>query len=232
MLQTIEVRRMSSQSPTRPSKTATETVAAHAVGVADAELLAHITRGDRIAFATLLETHLTSIVRIANTVLRDAAEAEDVAQEICLKIWSAPEKVHAGPSGIMTWVYRATINQAIDRQRQRRRTDVTDTPPDRPVSARQQTGLEEQELGSRVDRALAQLPERQQLALRLFHYEGLSQQEVADALTCSADAVESLLSRARRALRTDLEDEWRQLLPEYDTANTSPHVTTPTGTTP
>ena len=64
--------------------------------------------------------------------------------------------------------------------------------------------------------ALKALPERQRLALTLFHYEGLSQLEVGNILGVSDEAVESLLSRARRSLKVTLKDEWRQLLPEAD----------------
>jgi RNA polymerase sigma-70 factor (ECF subfamily) len=60
------------------------------------------------------------------------------------------------------------------------------------------------------------LPERQRLALTLFHYEGLSQIEVGKILGVSDEAVESLLGRARRALKAELKNEWQQLLPEQE----------------
>jgi RNA polymerase sigma-70 factor (ECF subfamily) len=63
---------------------------------------------------------------------------------------------------------------------------------------------------------LAALPERQRVALTLFHYEGLSQIEVGDMLGISDEAVESLLARARRSLKMALKDEWRQLLPDTE----------------
>jgi RNA polymerase sigma-70 factor (ECF subfamily) len=67
-----------------------------------------------------------------------------------------------------------------------------------------------------VEAALAALPERQRVALTLFHYEGLSQIEVGDMLGITDEAVESLLARARRSLKTALKDEWRQLLPDTE----------------
>ncbi len=66
----------------------------------------------------------------------------------------------------------------------------------------------------RVDAALKALPERQRLALTLFHYEGMSQIEVGEVMGISDEAVESLLARARRTLKVSLKDEWRGLLPE------------------
>ncbi len=68
----------------------------------------------------------------------------------------------------------------------------------------------------RVDAALGELPDRQRLALTLFHFEGLSQSEVGATLGVSDEAVESLLARARRTLKGSLKDEWRDLLPGND----------------
>jgi RNA polymerase sigma-70 factor (ECF subfamily) len=88
--------------------------------------------------------------------------------------------------------------------------------PEQAAPAGQVRRLSELELGARVDAALKRLPERQRLALTLFHFEGMSQLEVAGALGVSDEAVESLLARARRALKADLKDEWQQLLPDRD----------------
>jgi RNA polymerase sigma-70 factor (ECF subfamily) len=77
---------------------------------------------------------------------------------------------------------------------------------------RQMAGLMEDDLAKRVDVALKALPERQRLALTLFHHEGLSQIEVGDVMGISDEAVESLLSRARRSLKAALEGEWKSLL--------------------
>ena len=67
-----------------------------------------------------------------------------------------------------------------------------------------------------VDAALKALPERQRLALTLFHYEGMSQIEVGKAMDISDEAVESLLARARRTLKVSLKEEWRGLMPENE----------------
>jgi RNA polymerase sigma-70 factor (ECF subfamily) len=102
----------------------------------------------------------------------------------------------------------------IDRIRSGRRTDLTDEVPEQEVDAEQLKGLLDGDLSARVDAALKAIPERQRLALTLFHYEGLSQVEVGKMLGVSDEAVESLLARARRTLKELLKDEWRQLLPE------------------
>ena len=119
-----------------------------------------------------------------------------------------------GSGGIGSWLRRVASNLCIDRIRSGRRTDVTDEVPEQIEEAQQLSGLTSMELGARVDVALRALPERQRLALTLFHFEGLSQIEVGNVLGVSDEAVESLLARARRALKNSLAAEWRQLLEE------------------
>ena len=162
----------------------------------------------------LVARHLPVLLGVARRMLRDDAEAEDVAQEALIKLWSAGATLELGPGGARPWLRRVVTNLSIDRIRARRRTDVTDEVPEQEVAADQLTGLVDGDLAVRVNTALQALPERQRQALTLFHYEGLSQIEVGEILGVSDEAVESLLSRARRALRAMLKDDWRQLLPD------------------
>jgi RNA polymerase sigma-70 factor (ECF subfamily) len=104
-------------------------------------------------------------------------------------------------------------NLCIDRMRGSSRLTVVADVPEEAAAPEQLQRMAEQDLAKRVDAALKTLPERQRLALVLFHYEGLSQVEVGSVLNVSEDAVESLLARARRALKAMLQDEWMSLLP-------------------
>ena len=74
--------------------------------------------------------------------------------------------------------------------------------------------MEARDVSQRVDGALKKLPDRQRMALTLFHYEGLSQVEVGRIMEISDEAVELLLARARRNLKGALREEWRELLAE------------------
>ena len=161
----------------------------------------------------LVDRHMPVLLGVARRILQDEAESEDVVQEAFVKLWQNGAALEIGDAGVRPWLRRVVTNQCIDRIRSGRRTDVTDEVPEQPVAATQFTSLAESDLSARVSLALQRLPERQRQALALFHFEGLSQSEVAKALAVSDEAVESLLSRARRTLRGVLKDEWRQLLP-------------------
>lgn len=178
----------------------------------ESALLAGTARGDAAAFRQLVDRHLAVVVAVARRILNDEAEAEDVAQETMLKLWHGAAGIEVGEAGVRPWLRRVAANQAIDRFRSRSRVDVTDQVPEVADAPQQERGLEAADRAGRVRQALARLPERQRQALALFHFEGLSQIEVGKALGISDEAVESLLARARRALKADLKDDWRELI--------------------
>ncbi|NOU06469.1 MAG: sigma-70 family RNA polymerase sigma factor [Hyphomicrobiaceae bacterium] len=186
-------------------------------GDADLErsLLHGVAAGDQQAFRTLAAKHLSLVVAIARRMLRDPQEAEDIAQDAMLRLWRNAATLELGPYGLKPWLRRVTTNLVIDRIRSRGQTDVMAEVPEQPVIADQARGLENRDLTARVRRALATLPERQRLALTLFHFEGMSQIDVGRALGISDEAVESLLARARRTLKADLKSDWQQLLPDH-----------------
>jgi len=180
----------------------------------ETELLARVAAGEEEAFRGLVDRHLTSVLAIARRMLRDDAEAEDVAQETMLRLWRNAAGLELGPHGVRPWLRRVASNLCIDRVRARRNTLVVEEVPEESEPAGQVRHMAERELGARVDAALQALPERQRLAITLFHYEGMSQVEVGEVLGVSDEAVESLLARARRSLKAALREEWRGLMPE------------------
>jgi RNA polymerase sigma-70 factor, ECF subfamily len=187
-----------------------------AAGLSDGQLLEQAAAGDAGAFSSLVSRHLPAMLGVARRMLRDDAEAEDVAQEAMLRLWRSGARLEVSEHGVRPWLRRVVSNLCIDRVRSGRNTSVTDEVPEQAAPADQVSSLERQEASVRVEAALKQLPDRQRLALVLFHYEGLSQIEIGQTMGISDEAVESLLSRARRSLKTVLASEWRDLLTAPD----------------
>jgi RNA polymerase sigma factor (sigma-70 family) len=163
-------------------------------------LLALYAMGDAEA-ARLMALRFTPVaLRVAQRMLRDPAEAEDVAQEAMLRLWRMAPGWRPGAAKVSTWLYRVVANLCTDRLRKRRTVPLDGMPepedgvPDvaeRMIDADRAAALEE---------ALAALPERQRQAVILRHLEGLANPEIAEVMEVGVEAVESLVARGKRGL--------------------------------
>jgi RNA polymerase sigma-70 factor (ECF subfamily) len=166
-------------------------------------LVARVADGDVRAYRELVDRHLSGIHAFLFRLMGSRAEAEEVAQETFLKLWSKAGSFvpRAKPS---TWLYRVAHNLAVDRLRRRHDTRAEAEPDEMPASGRPGEQLEQKQLAVAVQTALAALPERQRAAIELVHYQGLSTTEAAEVLDVGEHALESLLARARKKLRETL----------------------------
>ena len=170
-------------------------------GESDETLMALSAAGDHPAFRRLMARHMHRAIRVAQATLRSAADADDVAQEAFVRVWSRAGSFDPELARFTTWLYQIVVNLAIDRLR-RPRTEPLDVAEN--IAAEQPGALAEliaREEQSVMSEALAELPERQRAAIALFHFEGLSGRDGAIALGISEKAFESLLIRARAALK-------------------------------
>ncbi len=184
-------------------------------GETDAMLVRAALDGNGAAFQAVVVRHLGRTVATAHRLLGGEADAEDVAQESFVRLWNRLGDLEVGAAGVWPWLRRVVFNLCMDRRRSRREI-VPDVLERLAGDDDQHRDLEGSELAQRVNIALRDLPDRQHDAIVLFHYEGYTVKEIAETMGSSADAVESLLGRARRSLKSALKDEWQGLLPGHD----------------
>lgn len=185
----------------------------------DAEFVRKAGAGDARAAEALVRRHLPRMVALARRMLSDGAEAEDVAQEVFLRVWRDAARWKPGAAKFETWMHRVALNLCYDRLRRRREKPDADAGLDvaDPAPLASEAWLAQQR-AVKVQAALAQLPERQRAAIALVHFQELSNIAAAEMLEVSVEALESLLARGRRALKTALADVAQDLIGDADGA--------------
>jgi RNA polymerase sigma-70 factor, ECF subfamily len=177
----------------------------------DADLLAAAVARDAKAFGTLVARYHGLVYRVVWHLTKGHAESEDIAQEAFLKLWNNPAQVREAKA-LKGWLTRVAHNLAMDwfRSRVEHATDdVSEVGDEKPDA---ETRLHQDWAGERITAAIHGLPERQRLAVMLVHFEHFTQADAAGVMELSIDAFESLLTRARRALKQQLADDRHDLL--------------------
>ena len=174
--------------------------------VSDDALMARILRKDATAFGFVVDAHAHTLHRIAYRMIGDATEAEDVAQEALTRLWQHAARWHGGQSGIAAWLKRVTMNLCLDRLR-RRRFASDEAVPERADEAPLAPALiEVEQQRQQVIAAIAALADNQRAAIVLTYYEDQSNAAAAETMDMNIKAFESLLLRARGALKRALCD--------------------------
>ena len=177
----------------------TPTASASSDELSELELVTRVAGGDAGAYRVLSDAHLGPIYNYARRILNHENEAEDVAQETFLRLWTEAQRWKP-TARLSTYLHRIAHNLCMDRLRRARphSSDAVEALADSSGPLRL---VERKQLAESVERALMTLPARQRAAVTMVHYQGLSNPEVADVLDIGVEAVESLLARGRRALR-------------------------------
>jgi RNA polymerase sigma-70 factor, ECF subfamily len=167
----------------------------------DDRLAEQVAVGDRAALAQLVDRHHAQIYRHACRIVRDAPLAEDIAQDVFVKLCSGAARFDAERGALLPWLLRITTNAALDAKRALKpvsdlseANELADQRPDPHATAE----------SNAVHAVIAQLPPRQRAAIALFYLEGFSMTEVADTLGTNSKAIEGLLSRGKTALQAAL----------------------------
>ena len=175
-------------------------------GDSDDVLMARVCARDAAAFRVLIDRHVTGLHRIAYRMIGDATEAEDLAQEALLRLWRDAARWQAGNSGVGAWLHRVTVNQCLDRLRRRRFSSDAEVPEREDDTPLAPETIDAERKRAATVAAIAALPDRQRAAIVLTYYEDISNQQAAETMDMNIKAFESLLLRARAALRAALAD--------------------------
>lgn len=184
--------------------------------VDDHELVLAARKGDRDAFRTLFERHHRRAYALAFGVLRHSDDALDVVQDAFIKAHKYLDKFE-GNSSFYTWLYRIVMNLAIDHLRKHRRVkpveldetrieDGEDGLLPKILGGNPGRALQDKEIRIRIDRALEELSENHRAVLVMRELEGLSYEEMAEAMDCSKGTIMSRLFHARRNMQKRLLD--------------------------
>ena len=180
----------------------------------DLELMLRVARGDEGSFGELLRRHRAPLANYFRRMLRDPALAEDLAQEVFLRVYQARER-YRPDARFTTWLYRIATNLALNAIRDRKGEvpqsdeESSEGGPSATRLVDSRPNVEQQLMQSDrerlIRRAVEELPERQRAAVILHKYQDVDYQQIAKVLGVSESAVKSLLFRAYESLRMRLE---------------------------
>lgn len=179
------------------------------VNPSDEDLMARCAKGDAAAYEILVKRHLDRSYAIAARMGGSRTDAQDAAQEAFLKLWVNAPSWQPGKAKFSTWFYRIVVNAAIDRGRRQGNRQVGVEPETLASFADEDRKSVEQQYADteqwqQVRHAASRLPERQRTALALCYEQGLGEREAAEVMGIGVKALESLLARAKQALRQKL----------------------------
>ena len=183
-------------------------------------LIERLKKGEEAAFKEIVESAQGLVYNTALGIVQSPEDAEDVTQEVFVQLYESI-KTFKGESKLSTWLYRITVSKAMDHLRKKKRKkrfayvqslfgandQLVHDPPD---FVHPGVSLDNKEKAKELFKAIDQLPAKQKIAFTLNRIEGLSYQEISEIMSLTVASVESLLHRARKNLRKNLETYYLQ----------------------
>ncbi|PCI32490.1 MAG: hypothetical protein COB54_07040 [Alphaproteobacteria bacterium] len=182
--------------------------------VADEKLYHQTSQGNEHAFRILMSRHLDKVWRLSFNILADDKDSEDVVQEVFLSVWKKSTSWQEGGAKFSTWLYRVSINKAIDFKRKKARTPIP-LDADKINFIQEETSLKsdfplpddillKKEAAQEISKIILSLPAKQKTVIHLFYFEEMTVPEIAKDINTTEVAVRSLLKRGKKSLREEL----------------------------
>lgn len=184
-------------------------------------IIKELAKGSDFALKQLYDRYHVNVYNISISYTQNAEDAEEVTQDVFLKVYDAAKKFRFD-AAVSSWIYRITVNKSLDFLRKKNtkkrkaffislyRKDTVEELPHTTNFVHPGLVLENKEKGVFLFKALAKLPEKQKTAFILREIEGLPYQEIADIMSISTKAVESVLYRSKANLRKALAPYYRR----------------------
>jgi len=182
----------------------------------DAALMLRVKQGDSDAFAQLVDKYKQPVMNLVYRMLRDATEAEDIAQNVFIQVHKSASRYQVS-SKFTTWLFTIARNLCLNELRRRSRHPADSMEAAHPENEDQPwqqfedkktfsppETLLQGELEQKIEEAVAELPENQRTAILLCRQDELSYEEIAKVLQCSLSATKSLIHRGRETLKEKL----------------------------
>ena len=181
-------------------------------------LIKRLKKGDQRAFEQVVNLNKDKLLRLAMGFVHDFHQAEDIVQEVFIKLWQNIEHWQEGKAKLSTWLYKVTVNQAINQLRNKKKTsnliDIgefvrEDEQGNIEVqlldnSADSQKIIENKELAKILRLAINSLPRKQRIAFVLSKYQNMSSREIAEVMDITVSNVDVIIYRAKKNLQKQI----------------------------
>ncbi|MFY7735071.1 MAG: RNA polymerase sigma-70 factor [Bacteroidia bacterium] len=169
----------------------------------DNALLQQMKQGDKKALETLFKTYYSSLVKFARNILKNTEQAEDITQDVFIKIWDKRQDLE-NITSFKAYLFMAVRNQCFNTLKVNERKNWLDDEPENYenyMTNHVEANLNAKDLNGKINEAIELLPEKCKLTFQLSRFENLSYKEIAETMNVSVKTVENQMGKALALLR-------------------------------